>query len=137
MRGLSRLHSRLNGLGPKKLINIRILQTMVSGIPLTLGLRTRLYDPDVNVVLGAPSTVETRKLENGRPVIPKPKKEGKPASITLNPCSTILESTVGSTHMRKLPDLLSMLFFLRGRLATGLLRDLTTDSPEPILGSPG
>ena len=35
--------------------DIRILQTMVSGIRLVLGLRTRLPDPDVYVVCWAPS----------------------------------------------------------------------------------
>ena len=32
----------------------RILQTIVSGIPLVLGLRTRMQDPYVNVAFGPP-----------------------------------------------------------------------------------
>ena len=36
-------------------INIRILQTMVSGILLALGLRTRMQNPYVYVVFRAPS----------------------------------------------------------------------------------
>ena len=39
--------------------------------------------------------VEARKLEYDRPLIPKPKKEGTPAEITLHPYSNFLESTVG------------------------------------------
>ena len=41
--------------GPKDYINIRILQTMISGIPLILGLGTRMSDPYVYVVLWAPN----------------------------------------------------------------------------------
>ena len=36
--------------GPTDHINTRILQTMVSGIPLLLGLGTRISDPYVYVV---------------------------------------------------------------------------------------
>ena len=39
--------------GRKDPINIRILQTMVSGIPLTLELRTRMQDPLVSAFFGA------------------------------------------------------------------------------------
>ena len=39
---------------PKNHINIRILQTIVSGIPLVLGLRTRMSDPCVYVACWAP-----------------------------------------------------------------------------------
>ena len=35
-------------------INIRILQTMISGVPLMLGLGTRMSDPYAYVVFGAP-----------------------------------------------------------------------------------
>ena len=35
-------------------VNIRILQSMVSGIPLILGLGTRMSDPYVYVVFWAP-----------------------------------------------------------------------------------
>ena len=38
---------------PKDYINIRILRTMVSGIPLILGLGTRMSDPCVYVVFWA------------------------------------------------------------------------------------
>ena len=44
--------------GPKDHINIRILQTMISGIPLILGLGTRMSDPYVYVVLWAPNNHE-------------------------------------------------------------------------------
>ena len=40
-----------------------------------------------------PVAVEARKLEYDRLLIPKQKKEGKPASTTLHPCSNTLEST--------------------------------------------
>ena len=36
-------------------LNIRILQTMVSGIPFVVGLGTKMEDPYVSVVFGAPS----------------------------------------------------------------------------------
>ena len=39
--------------GPKDHRNIEILQNMVSGIPLVLGLRTRLWDRCIHVVFGA------------------------------------------------------------------------------------
>ena len=39
---------------PKDHINIRILQTMISGFPLKLGLGTRMSDPCVYVVFWAP-----------------------------------------------------------------------------------
>ena len=39
--------------GPNDHIDIRILQTMASGIPLVLGNRTRIQDPSVHVVSGA------------------------------------------------------------------------------------
>ena len=35
--------------GPKDHTNIRIVQTMISGIPLMLGLGTRMSDPDETV----------------------------------------------------------------------------------------
>ena len=40
--------------GPKDHINIRTLQTLISGIPLILGLGTRVSDPYVYVVSWAP-----------------------------------------------------------------------------------
>ena len=42
---------------PKDHKNIRILPNMVSGIPLILVLGTRMYDPYVYVVVGAPIQV--------------------------------------------------------------------------------
>ena len=44
----------LDNRGPKGHINVRILHTMVSGIPLVLGLKTRMKNPDVYVVFAAP-----------------------------------------------------------------------------------
>ena len=44
--------------GPNHRINIKILQTMVSGIPLALGLRTRMQDPSVSVVFGVPIFIQ-------------------------------------------------------------------------------
>ena len=43
-----------NSRAPKDHINIRILPTMVSGIPLVLGLGTRMSDPYVYVAFWAP-----------------------------------------------------------------------------------
>ena len=40
--------------GPKDHVTVGILETMVSGIPLVLGLGTRLADPCVDKVFGAP-----------------------------------------------------------------------------------
>ena len=52
--------------GPKGHINIRILKTIVSGIPLVLSPRTRMKDPFVLGVFGAPngtySPIATVKL---------------------------------------------------------------------------
>ena len=45
-------------------------------------------------MLAGPCTVEARKLEYDRPLIPKQQKEGKPAEITLNPYSNLLEPAV-------------------------------------------
>ena len=42
------------GRGPKDHISIRILQKMVSGMPLMLGLGARMSDPYVYVVFWAP-----------------------------------------------------------------------------------
>ena len=39
---------------PRDHIHIRILQTMISGTPLILGLGARMSDPDVYVVFRAP-----------------------------------------------------------------------------------
>ena len=39
---------------PQDHINIRILQTMISAIPLILGLETKMSDPYVYVVFWAP-----------------------------------------------------------------------------------
>ena len=44
----------MNG-AQKDHINIRILHAMISGIPLVLGLGTRLSDPFVYVVVWAPN----------------------------------------------------------------------------------
>ena len=43
--------------GPKDYINISVLQDMISGISLLLGLGTRMRDPCVYVAFSAPSTV--------------------------------------------------------------------------------
>ena len=51
-RHTDRFSQRLGA--PKDHINTRILETMVSGIPLILGLGTRMPDPDVSVVLLGP-----------------------------------------------------------------------------------
>ena len=42
-------------MAPKVHMNIRILQTLISGIPLILGLGTRMSDPYVYVVCWAPN----------------------------------------------------------------------------------
>ena len=47
--------------GPKDHINIRILQTMISGIPLVLGLGTRMSDPYVYLVLWGPINLSLGK----------------------------------------------------------------------------
>ena len=47
---------------PKDQTNIRILQTVISGIPLILGLGTKMSDPYVYVVFWAPSC---RKFQIG------------------------------------------------------------------------
>ena len=39
--------------GPKDHIDLGILQTMISGLPLMLGLGTRMSDPYVHVALWA------------------------------------------------------------------------------------
>ena len=52
--------------GPKDHINIRILQSMICGFPLILGLGTRMSDPYVYVVFWAP---ETRFHKVGIPVL--------------------------------------------------------------------
>ena len=44
--------------GPKDHINIRILQTMISGIPLMLGLGTRMSDAHVFAVCWAVGPIE-------------------------------------------------------------------------------
>ena len=41
--------------GPEDHINMRVLQTMISGIFFILGLRTRMSDPYVYVVFWAPN----------------------------------------------------------------------------------
>ena len=45
--------------GPEEHINIRILQTMISSIPLIFGLSTRMSDPYVYVVFWAPKDIWT------------------------------------------------------------------------------
>ena len=40
--------------GPQDQIDTSILQIVTSGIPLILGLGTRMYDPYIYVVFGAP-----------------------------------------------------------------------------------
>ena len=44
-------------------INIRILQTMISGIPLTLGLGTRMSAPSVYVVSWGPMSIPQWSLK--------------------------------------------------------------------------
>ena len=46
---------------PKDHINIRILETMIFGIPHSLGLGPRMSDPDVYVIFWAPFTVSGRQ----------------------------------------------------------------------------
>ena len=53
--------------GPEGDTNIRILQTMISGIPPVLGIGTRMSDPYVDVVLGSP--LICRPLKGGAPGI--------------------------------------------------------------------
>ena len=58
-------------------INIRILQTMIPGVPLILGLGTRMSDPYVCVVFGplvqaAPSLCDTRIGTRRFPIIRGP-----------------------------------------------------------------
>ena len=48
--------------GPKDHINMRILQTALSGILLVFGLRARMKDPYVHVVLGALTTALQTRL---------------------------------------------------------------------------
>ena len=48
------MHISIHMRGPKGHINLRILQTMVSGIPLAWFLGTRLLDPFVYVVVWGP-----------------------------------------------------------------------------------
>ena len=54
--------------GPKDNINIRILQNMVAGIPLVLGLGTRMSDP---YGLLGPYTCSYGPKLGARPVVPR------------------------------------------------------------------
>ena len=54
--------------GPKDHRNKRILETIISGIPLGLGLRSRMWDPDVLVVLETPLL----RNFNNVPIVQKP-----------------------------------------------------------------
>ena len=59
--------------GPKDHTNIRILEAMISGIPLMLGLRTRMPDPSVDVgfwALSMEEKLQTKRQSSGVQGVP-------------------------------------------------------------------
>ena len=49
---------------PKHKVNVRILQTMISGIPIILGLGTITSDPHVDVVFWVPGEGTPRQFQH-------------------------------------------------------------------------